>query len=96
MCVLSWPDAAGPALLPAGGGLASGTIGHLVCWERHERDGSWWAWVSWVRETGDPPVHKLVCVPARYLTQLETPAAYRHVPRRILGRDGRTRPWSPG
>jgi hypothetical protein len=28
--------------------LTGGAIGHLLCWEQHERDGSWWAWVSWV------------------------------------------------
>jgi hypothetical protein len=26
--------------------LAGGMTGHLLAWERHERDGSWWAWVS--------------------------------------------------
>jgi hypothetical protein len=35
-----------PPYCPPVAGLAGGTIGHLVCWERHERDGSWWAWVS--------------------------------------------------
>jgi hypothetical protein len=28
--------------------LAGGVAGHLLAWERHERDGSWWAWVSWI------------------------------------------------
>jgi hypothetical protein len=31
--------------------LAGGMAGHLLAWERHERDGSWWTWVSWVHET---------------------------------------------
>jgi len=26
--------------------LAGGMAGHLPAWERHEGDGSWWAWVS--------------------------------------------------
>jgi len=26
--------------------------GHLLAWERRERDGSWWARVSWVHEAG--------------------------------------------
>jgi hypothetical protein len=26
--------------------LADGMAGHLLASERHERDGSWWAWVS--------------------------------------------------
>jgi hypothetical protein len=30
--------------------LAGGGIGHLLCWERHERDGTWYAWVSWVSD----------------------------------------------
>jgi hypothetical protein len=84
-----------PYCPPVVGMAADGPIGHLLCWERHDLDGSWWAWVSWVQETSVRPVHKLVCVPAQYLTQLETPQAYRHVPRRILGRDGQVRPW-PG
>jgi hypothetical protein len=62
-------------------GLASGPVGHLLCWERHDRDGSWQAWVSWVQESGSRPVHGLVCVPAESLTQLESPVAYREVPR---------------
>src|SRR6266576_5324842 len=32
--------------------LEVGIAGHLLAWERHERDGSWWAWVSWIHESG--------------------------------------------
>jgi hypothetical protein len=56
--------------------------------------GSWRAWVSWIQQAGDRAVHKIVCVPARSLTPLEAPQAYRQVPRRIFGNDGRIRPWS--
>src|ERR1700757_2237898 len=53
--------------------MATGMVGHLLAWERHERDGSWWAWVSCVHEAGSRPVHKLVCVPAESLTPTEAP-----------------------
>ena len=76
--------APGPPYCPPVVGLASGPIGHLLCW---------WAWVSWIQETSNRPVHKLVCVRAESLTPLETSDAYRQVPRRILGNDGRIRPW---
>jgi hypothetical protein len=42
--------------------MASGPIGHLLCSERHECDGSWWASVSWIQQTSDRAVHKIVCV----------------------------------
>jgi hypothetical protein len=83
-----------PPYCPPVVGLAGGPIGHLLCWDRHERDGSWWAWVSWIQETSSRTVHKLVCVPADSLTRLEAPDAYREVPRRVLGQDGQVRPWS--
>ena len=66
--------------------------GHLLAWERHERDGSWWAWVSWVQESGGRRLHKVVQVRAGSLRPLEPPEAYKQVPRRILGRDGHSRP----
>jgi hypothetical protein len=72
--------------------MSSGMVGHLLCWERHERDGSWWAWVSWVQVVGGRHVHKVVVVRASSLRPLEAPDAYQDVPRRILGRDGRIRP----
>jgi hypothetical protein len=41
----------------------------LLASERHERDGSWWAWVSWVQKTGDR--HKVVDVSAGGLRPLD-------------------------
>src|SRR6478736_5305644 len=49
-----WP----PPLVELAGGMA----GHLLAWERHERDGSWWAWVSWMQEAGGRRDHKVVLV----------------------------------
>jgi hypothetical protein len=72
--------------------MSGGTVGHLLCWERHELDGSWWAWVSWIQHTGGRYVHKVVTVRASALRPLEPPDAYQDVPRRILGRDGNIRP----
>ncbi len=81
-------DAMGaPSLVELAGGMA----GHLLAWERHERDGSWWAWVSWVHEAGGRRDHKVVLVRAGSLRPLEPPEAYRTVPRRMLGHDGRIR-----
>jgi hypothetical protein len=74
-----------------------GIAGHLLCWEQHERDGSWHAWVSWIHSTGDPVRHrhKVVAVEAARLTPIEPPEAYAGVPRRVRGNDGRIRPWVP-
>src|SRR2546425_11136450 len=76
--------------------LAGDGIGHLLCWEKHERDGSWYAWVSWVQSTGDPVRHRhhVVSVRAEAVRRLENPDAYARVPRRVLGTDGQIRPWS--
>src|ERR1700726_1556169 len=76
--------------------LAGDGVGHLLCWEKHERDGSWYAWVSWVQSTGDPVGHRhhVVSVRADAVRRLENPAAYARVPRRVLGSDGRIRPWT--
>ena len=71
--------------------LAGGMAGHLLAWERHERDGSWWAWVSWVHQAGDRSDHKVVLVRASSVRPLEPPEAYKAVPRRMLGNDGRIR-----
>lgn len=49
--------------------MSGGTIGHLLVWEMHERDGSWQAWVSWVQETGGLHTHKVVDVCAGSLQQ---------------------------
>jgi hypothetical protein len=77
--------------------MTGGAIGHLLCWERHERDGTWYAWVSWVQSTGDPARHRhhVVSVRADGVRRLENQEAYRNVPRRTLGRDGYIRPWTP-
>ena len=40
--------------------LAGGMAGHLLAWERHERDGSWWAWVCWIHQAGSRTDHKVV------------------------------------
>jgi hypothetical protein len=42
------------------------------------------------------PLHKLLCIPAVSLIQLEAPDAYRQVPRRVLGKDGQVRTWQSG
>jgi hypothetical protein len=77
--------------------MTGGHIGHLICWEQHERDGSWHAWVSWVNSVGDPArhVHYVVSVASSSIRPLELPESYARVPRRTLGRDGRIRPWQP-
>ncbi len=76
--------------------MSGGQVGHLLAWDQHERDGGWHAWVSWVLTTGDPPRsrHKVVSVQAGSLAPLEEPDAYRNVPRRVLGNDGKIRPWA--
>jgi hypothetical protein len=71
--------------------MAGGMVGHLLAWEKNEGDGSWWAWVSWVQETGGRRVHKVVQVRAASLRPLEPPEAYKRVPRRVLGNDGQIR-----
>lgn len=76
--------------------MTGGGIGHLLCWERHERDGIWYAWVSWVQSTGDPVRHRhrVVSVRADGVRRLESSEAHKNVPRRTVGRDGRIRPWT--
>ena len=74
--------------------IATDDIGHLLEWRQHERDGSWWAWISWVQMAGDRPRHHVVEVQAASLRPLEGPEAYEGVPRRIFGRDGKVRPWT--
>jgi len=71
--------------------MAGGLVGHLLAWERHERDGSWWAWVSWVQESGGRRNHKVVLVRAGSLSPLEMAEVYKTVPRRVLGEDGQIR-----
>src|SRR2546429_9473889 len=71
--------------------MTGGITGHLLAWERHERDGSWWAWVSWVQEPGGRRQRKVVQVRVGSLRPLEPPEAYKDVPRRGLGPDGPNR-----
>jgi hypothetical protein len=77
--------------------LAGDGVAHLPGWEKHEWDGSWYAWVSWVQSTGDPVRHRhhVVSVRAETVRRLENPEAYARVPRRILGTDGQIQPWRP-
>jgi hypothetical protein len=61
-----------------------------TCWRgKIEAAGNWWAWVSWVQESGGRHVHKVVQVPADGLRPLEAPDGYKDVPRRVRGLDGR-------
>jgi len=71
--------------------LADVVVGRLLAWERHERDGSWWAWVSWIQESGGRHHHKVVLVRAGSLRPLEPLEAYKAVPRRVLGHDEQIR-----
>src|SRR5262249_61911080 len=71
--------------------LSIGVVAHLLAWEKVEADGRWWAWVSWVQESGGRHVHKVVQVPASGLRPLEAPEAYQQVPRRG-GRPAREKP----
>jgi hypothetical protein len=60
--------------------LGNGIVGHLLCWELHERDGTSWAWVSWIQQTGGRHVHKVVQVRGTGLQPLDSPEAYADVP----------------
>jgi hypothetical protein len=74
--------------------LSDTTVGHLLAWELTEIDGSWWAWVSWIQNSGGRVLHKVVQVRASGLQPIEGPESYERVPRRVRGRDGVIRPWS--
>jgi hypothetical protein len=71
--------------------MSSGMVGHLLAWEKNEGDRTWWAWVSWIQESGGRHHHKVVQVQAATLQPLEPPEAYEDVPRRVLGLDGQIR-----
>ncbi len=71
------------------------TVAYLLCWDRHQRDGSWHAWVTWVMTTGNGPRRHVVSVRAENVRPLEAPEAYRDVPRRVFVRQGETGPWTP-
>ena len=47
--------------------------------------------MSWVQESGGRRLHKVVQVRAGSLRPLEPPEAYKTVPRRVRGHDGRIR-----
>ncbi len=70
-------------------------MAYLLCWDRHQRDGSWHAWVTWVMTTGNGPRRHVVSVRAENVRPLEAPEAYRDVPRRVFVRQGETGPWTP-
>jgi hypothetical protein len=40
--------------------VSIGVAGHLLASEKNEADGTWWAWVSWVQETGRRRAHQVV------------------------------------
>jgi hypothetical protein len=69
------------------------TVAYLLCWEQHERDGSWHGWVTWIRSVNDRPRRHIVCVRAGAIRPLEPPDAYLQVPRRVLDNDGIIRDW---
>lgn len=75
--------------------LADGEVAHLLEWRQHQRDGSWWAWISWTQISGDPPRHRhlVVEVQADSISPLDEPAAYKDVPRTFHAYDGTIRPW---
>jgi hypothetical protein len=81
--------------------MTGGIVGHLLAWERH--DGSWWAWVSWVQESGGRRLHKVVQVRAGSLRPLERPrptrtypGGYKAAATRVDGDGATTRGSPPG
>ena len=37
-------------------------VAYLLCWEQHEPDGSWHAWVTWIRYRAEVPFRHVVAV----------------------------------
>ena len=76
--------------------MTGGAIAHLLCWEGHEIDGTWYAWVSTIRVqfTGDPVRHRhhVVSVRADGLRRLEDPKACK---KRATPHSGPQRPYPP-
>jgi hypothetical protein len=68
------------------------TVAYLLYWEQHEWDGSWHAWVTWIRTGTRGPRRHVVSVRAASVRPLELPGAYQHVPRRVRRNDGTIRP----
>ena len=64
------------------------TVLRWSAWASGHRQSAVRAWVSWIQQTSDRAVCKIVCVPTESLTTLHTQDAYRHVPGRIFGRMG--------
>jgi hypothetical protein len=60
--------------------LAIGAVGHLLAREKNEAEGTWWAWVSQMQETGGRHVHQVVQARAASLGPLEPPEAFQHAP----------------
>jgi len=62
--------------------MATGGIGHLLEWRLHERNGEWWAWVSWVQTAGDRPKHMVLksgrsaCARSKHPSVRRCPAAH--------------------
>src|SRR5712692_10432455 len=70
------------------------TVAYLLCWEQHERDGSWHAWVtlgSVSRRAGPPPFRER---PGGLRTSVGAARRVPAGPRRVLGNDGTIRPWT--
>jgi hypothetical protein len=76
--------------------LAGDGTRHLLCWDSTNGTGPGTPGVSWVQSTGDPVRyrHHVVAVRADAVRRLENPDAYAQVPHRVLGSDGRIRPWT--
>jgi hypothetical protein len=93
--ILGWvknePTSPPIVLLPADDPV----VCYLLAWEMHERDGSWWAYVTWPRVRNGQSYRHVTSVRAERLEPLESAEVYAQVPRRVLGRDGEIRPWSP-
>lgn len=80
--------------LPAPGD-SEPVVAYLLAWEQHERDGAWWAWVTWPRIRGGRAYRHVTTVRAAAVRRIEEADVYANVPRRVLGSDGVYRPWQP-
>jgi len=70
--------------------LAGCMAGLLLAWERHERDGCWWAWVSWIHESDGRRDHKVVWFEPAACARWNRPRLTRQF------RGFRPDPWRPG
>jgi hypothetical protein len=71
--------------------LPIGAVGICSRGRTNEADDTWWAWASWVQETGGRHVHKVIQVPTASLLPLEPPEACQKVLRWVRGLDGKIR-----